>query len=95
MGILCTTLRLESTFSEKNQANIIKLDLFYIVRGYILLTSLSNNNSNQISYLFADLLILLLLVGGLQSLPWQVATVEVHEYVAKRFHVIATTLLNT
>jgi len=45
--------------------------------------------------LLADLLILLFLGGGLQSLPWQAASVEIHQDVAQAFHVVTSALLNS
>jgi len=45
--------------------------------------------------LLTDLLVLLLLGGGLQSLPWEAASVEVHENIAQTLHVISATLLNS
>ncbi|KAI0563609.1 casein kinase I [Gracilaria domingensis] len=40
------------------------------------------------------LLVLLLLGGGAQALPWERAAVEVHEHKAERLEVVATALLN-
>jgi len=45
--------------------------------------------------LLADLLVLLFLGGGLQSLPGQTASVEIHEDVAQAFHVVTSALLNS
>lgn len=42
-----------------------------------------------------DLLVLLLLGGGAQSLPWQGATVEVHEHKAERLKVVTATLFDS
>lgn len=43
----------------------------------------------------ADLLVLLFLVGRLQSLPREIATIEVHQHITQRLHIIATTLLDS
>jgi len=45
--------------------------------------------------LFHDSVILLLLGSGLESLPREGATQEVHEYVCERLEVVTTGLLNT
>jgi len=45
--------------------------------------------------LLADLLVLLFLGGGLQSLPWQTASVEIHQDIAQAFHVVTSALLNS
>jgi len=45
--------------------------------------------------LLADLLILLFLGGGLQSLPGQTASVEIHQDVTQAFHVVTSALLNS
>jgi len=45
--------------------------------------------------LLADLLVLLFLGGGLQSLPRQTASVEIHQDVPQAFHVVTSALLNS
>jgi len=45
--------------------------------------------------LLTDLLVLLLLGGGLQSLPGQTSSVEIHQDVSQAFHVVTSALLNS
>jgi len=45
--------------------------------------------------LLTDLLVLLLLGGGLQSLPGEGASVEVHEDVAQGLHVVSPALFDS
>jgi len=44
--------------------------------------------------LLHDLFILFLLAVGLESLPWQTATVEVHEHIADGFQIVASALFD-
>lgn len=45
-------------------------------------------------FLFHNSIILLFLSSSLESLPWKRAPAEIEHHVAKRFHIIATGLLN-
>ena len=46
-------------------------------------------------FLFSDLLVLLLIGGGLETLPRKASSEEVHEYVTESFEIISSRLLSS
>ena len=56
--------------------------------------ALAQDLDGRAHLLLADLLVLLLLGGGLEALPGQRAAIEVHAHVAERLHVVASALLD-
>ena len=65
------------------------------IHGELSRETFAENFHGSRHLLLADLFVLLFLGGGLQALPRQTASVEIHQDVAQAFHVVTSALLNS
>jgi len=65
------------------------------IHGKLCGESLAENFNRCWHFLLTNFLVLLFLGGGLESLPGQTSSVEVHQDVAQRLHVVTSALFNT